>query len=75
MSTSESSLRIPGQSVGLLTDLYQLTMAYGYWKTGELETESARLEVGTPLPAASAISSILCSPTAFPAKTSPTCPA
>jgi len=41
MSTPESSLRIPGQSVGLLTDLYQLTMAYGYWKTGELDTESA----------------------------------
>lgn len=41
MSGPEASLRIPGQSVGLLTDLYQLTMAYGYWKTGELETESA----------------------------------
>ena len=41
MGSSESSLRIPGQSVGLLTDLYQLTMAYGYWKKGELDTESA----------------------------------
>ena len=23
-----------GQSLALLTDLYQLTMAYGYWKLG-----------------------------------------
>ena len=41
MSHEISSMRIPGQSVGLLTDLYQLTMAYGYWKTGELATEAA----------------------------------
>ena len=41
MSSAESSLRIPIKSGGLLTDLYQLTMAYGYWKTGELETEAA----------------------------------
>jgi nicotinate phosphoribosyltransferase len=34
-----TDMRIHGQSVGLLTDLYQLTMAYGYWKSGELETE------------------------------------
>jgi nicotinate phosphoribosyltransferase len=27
-------------SLALLTDLYQLTMAYGYWKTGEAERES-----------------------------------
>jgi nicotinate phosphoribosyltransferase len=27
------------QSLALLTDLYQLTMAYGYWKTGEAERE------------------------------------
>ena len=47
MTTLESSQRIPGQSVGLLTDLYQLTMAYGYWKTGELDTEAAfNLPVG-----------------------------
>src|SRR5215210_8602198 len=25
----------------LLTDLYQLTMAYGYWKTGMADTEAA----------------------------------
>ena len=30
---------IPGPSLALLTDLYQLTMAYGYWKTGNLEKE------------------------------------
>ncbi len=29
----------PGPSLALLTDLYQLTMAYGYWKTGNLEKE------------------------------------
>jgi nicotinate phosphoribosyltransferase len=27
-------------SLNLLTDLYQVTMAYGYWKTGKAETES-----------------------------------
>ncbi len=28
-------------SLALLTDLYQLTMAYGFWKTGMAETEAA----------------------------------
>lgn len=28
------------QPMGLLTDLYQLTMAYGYWKLGRAEQES-----------------------------------
>ena len=27
-------------SLTLLTDLYQLTMAYGYWKTGRAEQEA-----------------------------------
>ncbi len=27
-------------SLSLLTDLYQLTMAYGYWKAGLAEQES-----------------------------------
>ncbi len=27
-------------SLGLLTDLYQLTMAYGYWKTGNHDHQS-----------------------------------
>ncbi len=27
-------------NLGLLTDLYQMTMAYGYWKTGKHQTES-----------------------------------
>src|SRR5262249_15754954 len=27
-------------SLGLLTDLYQITMAYGYWKVGIAERES-----------------------------------
>lgn len=31
---------IYGQSLALLTDLYQLTMAYGYWKAGTAERES-----------------------------------
>ncbi len=31
---------IYGQSLSLLTDLYQLTMAYGYWKAGVAERES-----------------------------------
>lgn len=29
----------PGSSLSLLTDLYQLTMAYGYWKTGNTGKE------------------------------------
>ncbi len=29
-----------GTSLALLTDLYQITMAYGYWKTGMLENEA-----------------------------------
>ena len=29
-----------GCSLGLLTDLYQLTMAYGYWKNGLAEREA-----------------------------------
>lgn len=29
-----------GHSLSLLTDLYQLTMAYGYWKLGMAETEA-----------------------------------
>jgi len=31
---------IYGTSLALLTDLYQITMAYGYWKTGMLENEA-----------------------------------
>ena len=27
-------------NLSLLTDLYQLTMAYGYWKTGSAENEA-----------------------------------
>ena len=29
-----------GQSLALLTDLYQLTMAYGYWKLGRTDEEA-----------------------------------
>ena len=31
--------RLYRESLALLTDLYQLTMAYGYWKTGVAERE------------------------------------
>jgi nicotinate phosphoribosyltransferase len=32
--------RSSGGSLSLLTDLYQLTMAYGYWKSGQADTEA-----------------------------------
>ena len=32
--------RIYKTNLSLLTDLYQLTMAYGYWKTGIYNRES-----------------------------------
>lgn len=38
MTTKLSALY--GTSLSLLTDLYQLTMAYGYWKSGVAERES-----------------------------------
>lgn len=31
---------MPGSSLALLTDLYQLTMAYGYWRLGRAEEEA-----------------------------------
>lgn len=36
-----SHAHLYGQSLALLTDLYQVTMAYGYWKTGAAEKEAA----------------------------------
>jgi nicotinate phosphoribosyltransferase len=33
--------RLYKDSLGLLTDLYQLTMAYGYWKLGRSDLETA----------------------------------
>ena len=35
-----STLPLYGSSLALLTDLYQLTMAYGYWKLGRAEREA-----------------------------------
>ena len=35
-----NEMPIPTNSSALLTDLYQLTMAYGYWKTGKAEQEA-----------------------------------
>jgi nicotinate phosphoribosyltransferase len=32
--------RSSGGSLSLLTDLYQLTMAYGYWKSGQADTDA-----------------------------------
>ena len=34
MKQDSFSQSIYGQSISLLTDLYELTMAYGYWKQG-----------------------------------------
>ena len=48
---------IPGESLFLLTDLYQLTMAFGYWKSGRADREavfSPDLSQETPSAAASA---------------------
>jgi nicotinate phosphoribosyltransferase len=41
MSTSNSGLGLYGSSLALLTDLYELTMAYGYWKSGTKDLEAA----------------------------------
>src|ERR1044071_3063111 len=35
-----STMPLYGSSLALLTDLYQLTMAYGYWKLGRAEREA-----------------------------------
>ena len=40
MNRTKSNLQIYGQSLALLTDLYQLMMAYGYWKTGMADKEA-----------------------------------
>ena len=41
MIEKANSLRgLYGQSLSLLTDLYQLTMAYGYWKSGLADREA-----------------------------------
>ena len=40
MSRADATSFIHGSSVALLTDLYQLTMAYGYWKNEVHERES-----------------------------------
>ena len=34
------TVNAPNSSLALLTDLYQLTMAYGYWKTGAADREA-----------------------------------
>ena len=33
-------MTLHSDSLALLTDLYQLTMAYGYWKGGEAERDA-----------------------------------
>lgn len=40
MQTHKSLFHIYNQSMSLLTDLYQLTMSYGYWKAGLDKKES-----------------------------------
>ena len=34
MNSSSDSVSVSARSLALLTDLYELTMAYGYWKSG-----------------------------------------
>ncbi|MEM7105877.1 MAG: nicotinate phosphoribosyltransferase [Bacteroidota bacterium] len=34
-------MKTPNHNLSLLTDLYQLTMAYGYWKNGWMDKEAA----------------------------------
>jgi len=41
MKQASFSKKIYGQSLALLTDLYELTMAYGYWKKGMAQTEAS----------------------------------
>src|SRR5947209_5194559 len=38
--TTTTTSALYRQSLALLTDLYQLTMAYGYWKLGRHEQEA-----------------------------------
>lgn len=38
--SAESPRRLYADSLSLLTDLYQLTMAYGYWKSGMAERQA-----------------------------------
>lgn len=37
---TKSTFRLYGESLALLTDLYQLTMSYGYWKKGLADKEA-----------------------------------
>jgi nicotinate phosphoribosyltransferase len=37
----QNKMNLYGTSLSLLTDLYQLTMAYGYWKSGAYSQEAA----------------------------------
>ena len=40
MHSAVTALTLPAGSLALLTDLYELTMAYGYWKSGSVEKEA-----------------------------------
>ena len=40
MTPADSTIPLYGNSLALLTDLYQLTMAYGYWKLGGADREA-----------------------------------
>jgi nicotinate phosphoribosyltransferase len=40
MSFADTTFNLPPDSLALLTDLYELTMAYGYWKSGTAEQEA-----------------------------------
>ena len=41
MSSPAASVNQGGESLGLLTDLYELTMAYAYWRSGRAEKQAA----------------------------------
>src|SRR5262245_59427444 len=40
MNSAVNALNLPPDSLALLTDLYELTMAYAYWKSGTADKEA-----------------------------------
>src|SRR5947208_953376 len=40
MNSTDTTTQLYGHSLALLTDLYQLTMAYGYWSAGKADDEA-----------------------------------
>ena len=49
MNSAANTLNLPPDSLALLTDLYELTMAYAYWKSGTADKEAVfHLSFRTP---------------------------